>query len=64
MMKLYIARDKIYNQLFLHTEKPVYKNLVYVSKGVCFEPPCDIKEKYEHLKTGDGVIELTFELKG
>ena len=58
-MKLYLARDEIFNQLFLHTESPILKNKVYVSKsGVCFEPPEDIKIKYSNLKPKDGVIEL------
>jgi hypothetical protein len=62
-MKLYIARDKIYNQLFLHTLKPIYRDKVYISNGVCFDPPVDIKEMYNHLKTEDGAIELNFILE-
>jgi len=63
-MKLYLARDEIYNQLFLHTEVPVLRNKVYTSKsGVCFEPPEDIKIKYSDLKPKDGVVELVFVLQ-
>lgn len=62
-MLLYIARDEIYNQLFLHTEQPVFKNKVYISRnGVCFDPPQYLKDKYENLKPSDGVVELTFKL--
>jgi len=62
-MKLYLARDEIFNQLFLHTELPVLKNKVYISNGVCFDPPEDIKNKYSDLKPQDGVVELLFILQ-
>jgi hypothetical protein len=58
-MKFYLCRDEIFNQLFLHTEKPVFKQKVWISKfGALFEPPEEIKEKYKNLKPKDGIIEF------
>jgi hypothetical protein len=62
-MKLFLARDEIFNQLFLHTERPALRDKVYISPGVCFEPPEDIKIKYSDMKPKDGVVELSFILE-
>lgn len=61
-MKLFIARDPMFNQLQLHSEKPKLKSKMYISDGVCFEPSQDIKEFFKDLTPEFGAQELNFVL--
>jgi hypothetical protein len=58
-MKLYIARDKMFDQLYFHTEKPKYKDKIYISNGTSFEvKDDDIKDFFKDLTTEFGPQEL------
>ena len=56
-MILYIARDQIYDGLFLHESRPVLKDRMYLSLGH-IEANAELKVKYANLKPEDGPIKL------
>lgn len=57
----YVARDKMFNQLYLHLTEPIRRNGVYVSARGCIELDKDAVE-FAHLTHTDKPIRVTINL--